>query len=155
MNIVYKTPDELTPYENNPRHNDDAVAAVASSIKHFGWKVPLVIDRDGIIITGHTRYKAALMLGIDRIPCVIADDLTEEQAKAFRLADNKTGEFSRWIPELLTREIADIGIDMAEFGVRDDSIPSFDDFFVEAEEKEHKPKTYTCPCCGKEFELCG
>ena len=112
MNIVYKTPDELTPYENNPRHNDEAVEAVASSIKHFGWKVPLVIDRDGVIITGHTRYKAALKLGIDRIPCVIADDLTEEQASAFRLADNKTGEFSRWIPELLTQEIADIGIDM-------------------------------------------
>ena len=152
MNIVYKTPDELTPYENNPRNNDDAVAAVASSIRQFGWKVPLVIDKDGVIITGHTRYKAALELGIDRIPCVIADDLTDEQARAFRLADNKTSEFSRWIPELLTQEIAGIDIDMEELGVRDETVPSFDDFFVEAEEKEKKPKTYTCPCCGKEFE---
>lgn len=83
--------DSLKEYENNPRNNDGAVEAVAESIKQFGFKVPIVIDENNIIIAGHTRVKAARMLGLSSVPCIIADDLTPEQIKAFRLADNKTG----------------------------------------------------------------
>ncbi len=88
MEIVYKKIGELKPYENNPRKNDEAVDAVAASISEFGWKVPVVIDTDNVIVAGHTRYKAAKKLGIEDIPCIVADDLSEEQVKAFRLADN-------------------------------------------------------------------
>ena len=95
MQIINKTLTELTPYRNNPRKNDAAVDKVAASIAEFGFKVPVVIDKDGTIVAGHTRYKAAQKLGMPEIPCIVADDLTEEQIKAFRLADNKVGEFCR------------------------------------------------------------
>ncbi|MBO6267055.1 MAG: ParB N-terminal domain-containing protein, partial [Synergistaceae bacterium] len=116
MNIVWKKLDELKPYENNPRFNDEAVPAVAESIKEFGWKQPLVVDRDGVIVAGHTRYKAAEKLGLDKVPCIIADDLTPEQIKAFRLADNKTGEIATWDFDLLDQELADLDFDMSDFG---------------------------------------
>lgn len=88
-NIVYKKIDDLIPYENNPRKNDEAVDKVALSISAFGFKVPVVIDVNNIIVTGHTRVKSAKKLGMTEVPCLIADDLTEEQIKAFRLADNR------------------------------------------------------------------
>lgn len=94
MKIVEKRLDEIRPYENNPRRNDEAVQYVAESIKTFGWKQPIVIDKDGVIIVGHTRYKAAQSLGIEKVPCLIADDLTPEQVKAYRIADNKVSDFS-------------------------------------------------------------
>ena len=89
MQIVNKKVEELKPYVNNPRFNDDAVEYVANSIKEFGFKVPIVIDKNNEIVAGHTRYKASLALGLDEVPCIVADDLNEEQIKAFRLADNK------------------------------------------------------------------
>ena len=79
MEIIYKKVSEITPYENNPRFNDNAVQYVANSIKEFGFKVPIVIDKNNIIIAGHTRLKASIELGLKEVPCVIADDLTEEQ----------------------------------------------------------------------------
>ena len=116
MEIVYKNIDELIPYENNPRLNDEAVEYVKNSIKEFGFKVPVVIDKDNVIISGHTRIKASKELGIKDIPCIIADDLTEEQVKAFRLADNKVAEKSVWNWEMLNQELNDIlNIDMTEF----------------------------------------
>lgn len=81
---------DLIPYENNPRKNDEAVEAVAASIKEFGFKVPIIVDADNVIIAGHTRLKAAQLLGMETVPVIRADDLTDEQVKAFRLADNKT-----------------------------------------------------------------
>ncbi len=105
MEIQYRRLSEITPYENNPRVNDDGVEAVAESIKTFGFKVPMVLDRDGVIICGHTRYKAAQKLGIDQVPCVIADDLTEKEAKAFRLADNKVSDFSIFDNKKLLEEL--------------------------------------------------
>ena len=120
MKIENKNIAELTPYKNNPRRNDEAVEYVANSIKEFGFKVPIIIDRDGVIIAGHTRVKAAEQLGLESVPCVIADDLTEDQTKAFRLADNKTAEFAEWNFDLLDIELADISnIDMASFGFFD------------------------------------
>ena len=106
MKIIEKKLTELKEYENNPRNNDGAVEAVAESIKQFGFKVPIVIDADGVIIAGHTRKKAALKLGLDKVPCIIADDLSPEQIKAFRLADNKTGELAGWDFAKLEEELA-------------------------------------------------
>ena len=116
MQIVYKKVNELVPYENNPRINDEAVEYVKNSIKEFGFKVPIVIDKDNVIIAGHTRIKASKELGIKDIPCIIADDLTEEQVKAFRLADNKVSEKSQWDFSKLDEELDSIlDIDMSLF----------------------------------------
>ena len=108
--------DSIKPYQNNPRNNDDAVDAVAASIKEFGFKVPIVIDANNVIVTGHTRFKAANRLGMKKVPCIRADDLTDEQVKAFRLADNKVSELATWNAEKLNIELEDIDIDMSEFG---------------------------------------
>lgn len=117
MDIILKKINELIPYERNPRKNEAAIDAVAASIKNFGFKVPIVIDQGGVIVAGHTRLAAAKKLGLEEVPCIVADDLTEEQIKAFRLADNKTAELAEWDPELLEIELQDITeIDMSEFG---------------------------------------
>lgn len=96
MKIIDVKITSLKEYKNNPRVNDKAVAKVAASIDEFGFKVPIVIDGNNVIICGHTRLKAAKQLGLEVVPCIVADDLTDEQIKAFRLADNKTGEFADW-----------------------------------------------------------
>lgn len=109
--------NKIIPYEKNPRKNNKAVDPVAESIKEFGFKVPIVVDKNNVIITGHTRYKAAKKLKMKTVPCIVADDLTEEQAKAFRLADNKVGEIAEWDTDLLHMELDDIlNIDMEAFG---------------------------------------
>lgn len=125
MDIVNLKLSEIKPYENNPRYNDDAVDKVAKSIQEFGFKVPIVVDKNGVIIAGHTRLKAAKKLGMKEAPCIVAKDLTEEQARAFRLADNKTSEFASWDDELLREELEAItGIKMGEFGFDLDECPS-------------------------------
>lgn len=117
MNIVEKRIEELTPFENNPRHNDGAVEVVANSIKEFGFKVPVIVDKDNVIVAGHTRIKAAELLGIEKVPVIVASDLTDEQVKAFRLADNKTAEIAKWDYEKLEIELQGIAsIDMGDFG---------------------------------------
>lgn len=117
IEIVMRKIGELKPYENNPRHNDMAVDAVAASIQQFGFKNPVIIDKDGVIVAGHTRYKAAKKMGITDIPCISADDLSDEQIKAFRLADNKTAELAEWDEDLLGKEMQGIiNIDMSQFG---------------------------------------
>ena len=125
MQIIEKKTDELREYENNPRNNDGAVDAVAASIREFGFKVPIVIDGNNEIIAGHTRIRAARALGLDKVPCIVADDLTPEQIKAFRLADNKTGEFATWDFNALDKELAELslnGFDMQRFGFDGDKI---------------------------------
>ena len=117
MQIVEKKLCDIKPYEKNPRNNDNAVEQVANSIKEFGFKVPIVIDKDNVIICGHTRYKASKKLGLETVPCVVADDLTEEQIKAYRLADNKVSELAEWDIDLLGVELDGIfDIDMSDFG---------------------------------------
>lgn len=116
MKIIQLPLSELHPYKNNPRKNAKAVNAVAESIKQFGFLVPIVLSSDGEIVTGDTRYKAAKKLKLKTVPCVIADELTPEQIKAFRLADNKVGEIAEWDVDLLTAELADIAVDMSAFG---------------------------------------
>lgn len=122
MEVIEKRLEEIKPYENNPRHNDAAVPYVANSIREFGFKVPLVIDSEGTIVAGHTRYKAAQRLGLETVPCVVADDLTDEQVKAFRIADNKVAEVATWDEEALSVELSEIeiaDIDMGDFGILD------------------------------------
>lgn len=117
MNIQMLKLSDIKPYENNPRKNNEAVKYVAQSIKEFGFKVPIVIDKNNVIIAGHTRYKAAKRLKIKEVTTIIADDLTDEQVKAFRLADNKVAEKSEWDFDLLPLEINNIvNIDMGAFG---------------------------------------
>ena len=116
MDILNLGLEEIKPYEKNPRNNDNAVDAVAASIREFGFKVPIIIDKDNIIVAGHTRYKAAKKLGLKTVPCIKADDLTDEQVKAFRLADNKVSEQAEWNFELLNEELETITMDMEQFG---------------------------------------
>lgn len=114
--VTYMDVDSLIPYANNPRLNDNAVDAVAASIKEFGFKVPIVVDGENVIINGHTRLKAAHKLGLEQVPVIVADDLTPEQVKAFRLADNKTGELAEWNMDKLDIELDSIAdIDMGDF----------------------------------------
>lgn len=126
MNIIDVELDKLKPYENNPRFNDEGVEKVANSIKEFGFKNPIILDKDNVIVCGHTRWKAAQKLGLKYVPCIIADDLTPEQVKAFRLVDNKTAEFSDWDMDALNQELANIlDFDMSLFGFMDE-MPDID-----------------------------
>ena len=119
MKITELNLSDIKPYEKNPRKNDEAVKYVSESIKQFGFKVPIVIDKNNVIVCGHTRYKAAQKLKLKTVPCILADDLTEEQIKAYRLADNKVAEKSEWDFDLLTPELEELDftdIDMEDFG---------------------------------------
>lgn len=157
LKIVYRKPEELLEYDNNPRNNEEAVGKVAESIRQFGFKVPILIDQNNIIIAGHTRKLAAEELGLTQIPCICVEDLSEQQVKAFRLADNKVAEFSSWDPDKLTDELADImDIDMTIFDFPDMALDELDvkdeDFLQDTEiVKDRTPKTIVCPHCGKEF----
>lgn len=122
LQIEYKAIDDIMPYEKNPRLNDDAVKYIAESIKEFGFLNPILLDQDGVIVAGHTRLKAAKELQLKEVPVVYLSELTEEQAKAFRLADNKTAEFAEWDQELLEQELSEIlDIDMSIFGFDEES----------------------------------
>ena len=120
MQIIDVKLTDLKPYKNNPRKNDKAVEYVVNSIKEFGFKVPIIIDKDYEIVAGHTRLKAAEKLGLKSVPCIMADDLTEEQIKAFRLADNKTAEFAEWDTEALRKELDAL---YGEFSMEDFGFP--------------------------------
>lgn len=153
MNIVEKQITDIIPYENNPRKNDEAVIPVANSIEQFGFKVPIIIDKDNVIVAGHTRLKAAEYLGKKTVPCIVADDLTDEEIKAFRLADNKVAEIAGWDFIALDEELESIGeIDMDQFGFENVDDINIDDMFADAEEKEKEPQMIVCPHCGEEFE---
>ena len=139
MEIIMKRLEEIKPYEKNPRKNDEAVEYVANSIRDFGFKNPIIIDRNGVIVAGHTRLKAAERLGLQEVPCIMADDLTEEQVKAFRLADNKTAELAGWELNLLGQEIEALegNFDFTEFGFGEFELESIiGDFEPEPYDKE-------------------
>lgn len=160
MQIIEKKLTELKEYEKNPRRNDQAVDAVAASIRNFGFKVPIIIDRDGVIVAGHTRLKAARKIGLETVPCIIADDLSPEQIQAFRLADNKTAELAEWDPDLLLQELGQITIDMAQFGFDDSDIPEIDgevyeDDYEEPEKLEPRTKLGDRYRLGDHILMCG
>lgn len=112
LKIEYVDINSIKPYENNPRDNSRAVEQVVKSIKEFGFKVPIVLDKNNIIVAGHTRYEASKILGLKEIPCIMAKDLTEKQIKAFRLADNKVSDYSIWDNKKLLEELDEIGFDI-------------------------------------------
>lgn len=154
MEIIYKNINELIPYDNNPRINDEAVEYVKNSIKEFGFKVPIVIDKDNVIIAGHTRIKASKELGIKDIPCIIADDLTEEQVKAFRLADNKVAEKSLWDYTKLDEEldsILDIDMSMFDFNIVEDN---YDTEFELPDGDTPQTRTITLSLAEEQYQIC-
>lgn len=144
--IIMMELGEIIPYENNPRNNEKAVEFVANSIREFGFKNPIIVDKNNVIVAGHTRLKAAYLLGLEKAPVIVADDLTEEQVKAFRLADNKTAELADWDFDKLEEEIKELeNIDMNLFGFEievekyaDEDDFDFDDFVEEIEEPTTK-----------------
>ena len=152
--------ERLTPYENNPRDNDDAVPAVRASIEEFDWQQPIVVDEDGVIIIGHTRYKAALAMGADTVPVKVARGLTPEQCRALRLADNRTHDLSMFIETMLQEELDAIeSIDMSQFGF---DVPDVEPIDLGDGPGEGgggmgmglgsgDPKKCRCPKCGFEF----
>lgn len=165
MQIEYISTDKIIPYANNPRINDgEAVDRVASSIAEYGFKNPIIIDKNNIIICGHTRFKAAKKLGIDNVPVIRADDLTPAQIKSFRVAENRVSEYAKWNNELLTLELQELqelefDLDLTGFEkweldnlLNPISDEELQDFFVEKEEKPKEPKKVQCPECGCEFE---
>ena len=142
MKVEERKLTELKPYKNNPRNNDESIPYVAESIKKFGFQQPIVIDKNGVIVAGHTRYCAAKYLSMKTVPCVIADDLTEEQIKAYRLADNKLGELASWDNALLgdeLEELMDEGCDGIQEYFDDSKFPINDDLDVK--------EVCTCPHC--------
>lgn len=150
---------KLKPYPNNPRKNDDAVLPVVNSISQFGFKDPIIVDKDNVIIAGHTRLKAAKQLGMTEVPVIVADDLTPEQAKTFRLVHNKTGELAGWDFEKLADEIALLpDVDLTDFGFLEDT-PDIDGMFeeqgvgAEAKGAENNIHIVTCPHCGTKIEV--
>ena len=159
MKTVQWNIDKLTPYARNPRKNDAAVDKVAASLKEFGWRQPIVVDAEGVIIAGHTRYKAARKLGMDTVPVHVADNLTPAQIKAYRIADNKVGELAEWDMELLALEIEDLKlddyqIDLTGFDAGELTAPDFapgteDD---QGQLDQLEPKMVCCPKCGDRFD---
>lgn len=154
--------DDLKVYGNNPRINDNAIKYVTNSIKKFGFLVPIVIDKNNVIVCGHTRYLASKELNLKNVPCIRAESLTDKQVKAFRIADNKIHEKSSWDNDLLKEELTelqDFGFDLEDLGFLDfeidcilDKKVDIDSLFEEQEsEKVKKDKKIVCPECGHEF----
>lgn len=163
MDIKVQKTEDLIPYEKNPRHNEGAITAVAKSIEKFGFKVPIVVDASNVIVNGHTRLKAAKYLGLKEVPTIIADDLTPEQIKAFRLADNKVGEIATWDEELLNAELdelADLDFDMTEFGfdlpdIEGEEVEVIEDEFEEELPAEPISKLGDIYQLGRHRLMCG
>ena len=161
MKIEQWSIDRIRPYEKNPRRNDKAVQAVADSIKEFGFRQPIVVDGDGVIVVGHTRYKAALKLGLEKVPVHVAKDLTPQQARAYRLADNRSAEDSQWDIDLLPIELGELrdeGFDLKLVGFTEKELTEYlRQFDTDLDDGEtdaaDTPETVRCPKCGHEFPL--
>ena len=139
---------DIRPYEKNPRINEGSVQAVANSIKAFGFRNPIIVDADGVIITGHTRYKAAMALGLESVPVIVADDMTPQQAQAYRIADNSAGSASDWDYELLAEIMDGLDYDMSQFGLEDGGAYLSDEFgdsftLPEGERESSRVMTFT------------
>lgn len=161
MKVVEKKITDIIPYDKNPRINDDAVDFVAKSIKEFGFRVPINVDANNVIITGHTRLKAAIQLGLKTVPVVVCSDLTEEQVKAYRLADNKVSEFALWDEALLNAELAEIeDLNMEDFGFEldfddDETNEVTEDDYEEEPPEEPKAKFGDVYQLGEHRLMCG
>lgn len=162
MQIIEKPIEEIQPYEDNPRHNEGAVDAVAASIKEFGFKVPVILDDNGVVIAGHTRILAAQKLGLMSVPCIVASDLSPEQVKAFRLADNKVAEIATWDNAKLAEELTalaktDIDMELFSFDLSEFSISpaAEDDDFEVVVPEEPRAKVGDIYQLGRHRIMCG
>lgn len=157
MELRYINIGDIIPYENNPRKNDDAVEFVANSIREFGFRNPIILDKNNVIVAGHTRLLAAQKIGLDSVPVLYADDLTEEQIKAFRLVDNKTAEIAQWDFEKLEEELSQITMDMSAFGFDeeepDDALITEDNY--QETKAEPKAKLGEIYQLGRHRLMCG
>lgn len=164
MKIVMANVEDITPYESNPRTiSDEAVDRVAKSIKEFGFQQPIVVDKDKVIIVGHTRYIAAIELGLDEVPIHVADNLTDEQVKAYRIADNKTGEIAGWDKALLRSELELLqaldDFDMENTGFSENELlkalepptPPETPGSEESNPDDFQEFQHKCPKCGFEY----
>ena len=160
MKIINVEIEKLQEYINNPRNNDKAIDVVVRSIQEFGFKVPIVVDKNFVIVCGHTRYKAAKQIGMCEVPCIVASDLTEEQVNAFRLVDNKTSELAGWNYNALDQELKELlecNVDLTEFGFNCWDDADIDELFNEEKDtsdnkKEKEKKLIQCEHCGEWFE---
>lgn len=155
MNIVNLKIKDLKPYgKNAKKHDETQIDNVAESIKQFGMVQPIVVDKDNVVIIGHCRLEACKKLKFKEVPCVKADELSEEQVAKLRLLDNKLNE-SDWDFDLLGEELLDLDMSDFEinFGIAKDVNIDIDEFFEEAEQKAKEPKTIKCPHCGEVIEI--
>ena len=156
MNIIKMKVEDLIPYVNNPRNNENAVDKVASSIAEFGFKNPIFIDKNNVVVNGHTRLLASKKLGLKEVPCIVINDITDTQIKAFRIADNKVAEYSKWDYDLLNIELEqleELDFSMSDFGISTFEPIEFEidediEEILEEEYEEPLKKTCTCPNCG-------
>lgn len=167
LKIVYLPVEKIKPYKDNPRDNSKAIKKVAASIQENGFRQPLVLDKNKVIITGHTRFEAAKTLGMEKLPCIIADDMSKEKVKAYRIADNKVAEYSTWNDSLLASEmeaLKELGYDLEDTGfseieimeLTEDILPEKYDskeFKDYEDEANKKLKSYNVIiCCKNEKE---
>lgn len=153
IKIIEKDINELVPYENNARINDKSIDIVANSIQEFGFKNPCIIDKNNVLVAGHTRVEACKKLGITKVPCIVADDLTEEQIKAFRIADNSSAQVAEWDMDKLMAELETIDYDMEQFGLQEQLNQMQVDFDNGLDDEEFgdmgvKKHLCKCPVCG-------
>ena len=141
MKMLEVSFSELKPYENNPRVIDDAIPDVVESIKQVGYITPIVVDENMVILAGHTRYEALRRLGTEKVRVIIAEGMTDEQKRKYRLLDNKTNELATWDNEELKRELFNVDFQGYDFGQPKPS-----------QGKDGEPETVTCPCCGEVFK---
>lgn len=149
LEIKYIPIDDIKPYKNNPRLNEEAIPYVMNSIKEFGFKNPIILDKNNVIVAGHTRLESAKRLDMKEVPVIYADDLTEEQIKAFRLADNKVAEKSMWDYTKLDEEldsILDVDMSMFDFDINTNDLEL--DYDNENEVEDINKKLCRCPKCG-------
>lgn len=147
MEYLKKKLKDIKPYENNPRINDDAIDDVVESIRQCGYIAPIVIDEEGVILAGHTRYEALKRLKYKECDVIVASGLTEDQKKKYRLYDNKTAELAVWDQKVLSEELSNVDFQGYDFGQPVTAMPEDGDG-----EDGSGPKQVVCPCCGEVFE---
>lgn len=157
LSIEYFGIEKIKPYENNPRKNDQAVEIVMKSIQEFGFKNPIILDKNNVIVAGHTRLEAAKRLGIKEVPTIKAEELTDNQIKAFRIMDNKSSEYADWDYDLLMEEIEDLkededfDLDATGFSKADlDNIEKQSEKAIEEIDEDIETK-FECPKCGYKY----
>ena len=153
MKLITKKISEITPYENNPRRNDTAVAAVEESIKQCGYIAPIIVDEDGVILAGHTRYKALQKLGRAECEVIVKEGLSEEQKRKYRILDNKTAELSSWDFDLLETELEGLDFEGFDFGLSVDDFEGLDLDGMDTPGNEDDGQIAHCPKCGFTFRL--